>query len=148
MLQLQRYNLNVLYKKGKEMHIADLLSRAALPLTTHPEERSEETVYAVQAEVESVDHEIDPNISSQTWKSIKLHSQDDKTTGQEFQDFARSWEFQHKTSSLYNSQSNEKAESAVKISKTLISKAKQEGSDVWKAVLAWQKDFPAARCNV
>lgn len=30
MMQLQRYNMNVIYKKGKEMYLADTLSRAFL----------------------------------------------------------------------------------------------------------------------
>ena len=31
LLQLQRYNLEIIYKKGKEMFLTDTLSRAFLP---------------------------------------------------------------------------------------------------------------------
>ena len=33
LLRLQKYNLNVTYKKGKEMYLANTISRAALPQT-------------------------------------------------------------------------------------------------------------------
>ncbi|KAJ8409988.1 hypothetical protein AAFF_G00210290 [Aldrovandia affinis] len=52
--------------------------------------------------------------------------------------FAQEWDFNHETSSPYNSQSNGKAESAVKIAKTLLKKAALDGGDPWKAVLAWR----------
>lgn len=35
-MRLQKYNLEVQYEKGKNMHIADFLSRAYLPHTEHP----------------------------------------------------------------------------------------------------------------
>ena len=44
----------------------------------------------------------------------------------QFAAFTREWEFQHTTSSPLHSQSNGKAESAVKIAKNLVKKAKQE----------------------
>ncbi|MGH0142006.1 UNVERIFIED_CONTAM: hypothetical protein FKN15_074960 [Acipenser sinensis] len=58
--------------------------------------------------------------------------------GHEFEQFANEWEFRHTTSSPYHSQSNGKAESAVKIAKTLLKKAKQDGKDPWKAILNWR----------
>jgi len=33
LLRLQKYNIDVVYKKGRDLHIADFLSRAALPTT-------------------------------------------------------------------------------------------------------------------
>ena len=56
----------------------------------------------------------------------------------EFTEFAKSWEFEHTTSSPYHSQSNGKVEAAVKIVKNLLKKAKRSGQDVWKAVLDWR----------
>lgn len=57
---------------------------------------------------------------------------------QEFTKFSQEWEFNHVTTSPYHSQSNGKAESAVKISKRLIKKAKKDGKDVWKSILDWR----------
>ena len=36
MMRLQKYDIEVRHVSGKEMHIADLLPRAYLPLTNHP----------------------------------------------------------------------------------------------------------------
>ena len=57
--------------------------------------------------------------------------------GAEYDKFAKEWEFQHVTSSPYHSQSNGKAESAVKIAKTLMKKA-SNASDVQLAILNWR----------
>ena len=56
----------------------------------------------------------------------------------EFAEFSREWEFQHQTSSPYNSQSNGKIEAAVKIAKKLLKKATRENKDPWKAILDWR----------
>jgi transposase InsO family protein len=53
----------------------------------------------------------------------------------EFRLFAKDYGFQHDTSSPHYAQSNGKAESAVKIVKRLISKAKQSGEDPYMALL-------------
>ena len=52
--------------------------------------------------------------------------------------FATEWEFEHFTSSPYHSQSNGKAESAVKIAKTMLKKAKRSGRNIWKSLLDWR----------
>ena len=52
--------------------------------------------------------------------------------------FSREWEFAHITSSPYHSQANGKAESAVKIAKRLIKKAKRDNQDWYLAVLNWR----------
>lgn len=52
----------------------------------------------------------------------------------EFERFAQSWEFEHSLSSPYHSQSNGKAEAAVKIAKQLLAKS----SDPMKALLEWR----------
>ena len=53
---------------------------------------------------------------------------------QEFSSFTKLWEFQHTISSAYNSQSNGKAESAVKIAKRLFKRSR----DPYLALLEWQ----------
>ena len=56
----------------------------------------------------------------------------------QFTAFTREWEFQHTTCSPLHSQSNGKAESAVKIAKNLVKKAKQENEDLQMALLEWR----------
>ena len=51
----------------------------------------------------------------------------------ELSGFAKGWEFQHTMSSSYNSQSNGKAESAVKIVKEMLRRSK----DPFWALLEW-----------
>ena len=48
----------------------------------------------------------------------------------EFQEFAKQWELDHITTSPHYPQSNSKAESVVKICKTLMKKAKLAKSDL------------------
>ena len=55
-----------------------------------------------------------------------------------FSRFARGWEFQHTTSSPLHSQSNGKAESAVKIAKNLVKKAKRGNKDLQMSLLEWR----------
>jgi len=56
-------------------------------------------------------------------------------SSQEFQDFSKKWDFAHRTSSPYHSQSNGKAESAVKELKKLMQKAKDAGDDPYLYLL-------------
>ena len=56
----------------------------------------------------------------------------------QFAAFTREWEFQHTTSSPLHSQSNGKAEPAVKIAKNLVKKAKRENRDLQMALLEWR----------
>lgn len=53
----------------------------------------------------------------------------------DFHNFACKWEFEHLTSSPYHSQSNGKAESAVKIAKKLVKKCLSSNTDIRKAIL-------------
>jgi len=53
----------------------------------------------------------------------------------EFYQFTQAWDFQHIQSSPHYPKSNGKAESAVKIMKSIITKANKDGADVWKAIL-------------
>ena len=52
----------------------------------------------------------------------------------EFEQFASTWKFQHSMSSPHHSQSNGKADAAVKIAKSLLRKSK----DPMKALLEWR----------
>lgn len=56
----------------------------------------------------------------------------------EFARFADKWEFRHITSSPYHSQSNGKAESAVKIAKKMMKKSKETKTDIFQALLDWR----------
>ncbi|CAL8342460.1 unnamed protein product [Boreogadus saida] len=47
MLRLQRYNLDVICKRGRELYVADALSRAHLPSTDQAEEMEEYEVMVV-----------------------------------------------------------------------------------------------------
>ena len=59
-------------------------------------------------------------------------------TATEFKDFAKSWSFEHVSSSPYNSKGNGKAESAVKTAKRLMKKARDTNSDPLMAFLDYR----------
>lgn len=48
---------------------------------------------------------------------------------QQFRDFAKEWDFEHRTSSPYNSQANGTAEAAVKVAKRLLKTCRQNKED-------------------
>ena len=52
--------------------------------------------------------------------------------------FASEWEFAHTTSSPLHSQSNGKAESAVKITKKLVKKVERDNADLQMSLLEWR----------
>ena len=54
MLALQRYTFHVEYRKGSSLHIADTLSRAPLPTTSHKQVH-DEVVYRVEFESNTPD---------------------------------------------------------------------------------------------
>ena len=60
----------------------------------------------------------------------------------DYEEFSRDWEFEHQTSSPYHSQSNGKAESAVKIVKNIIKKVTKAKQDLHLAILDWRKTHP------
>ena len=59
-------------------------------------------------------------------------------TSEEFRQLTQAWDFQHLSASPHYPKSNGKAESAVKIMKSIITKANKDGADVWKAILEWR----------
>ena len=68
LLQLQKYSLNVGYKKGKEMYLADTLSRAYLP---------EKTTVAEVKELEYVSHTEQLALAPGDLKRLKLAASQD-----------------------------------------------------------------------
>ena len=68
LLRLQRYNLEIRYKKGKEMFLADTLSRAFLPKAQ---------VSALVHELEEIDHKASLPVSDARWHQIENASADD-----------------------------------------------------------------------
>jgi len=50
---------------------------------------------------------------------------------EEFKEFVHEWKFNHIASSPYYAQRNSKAESAMKIAKPLLQKAKKDGGNIW-----------------
>ena len=57
-------------------------------------------------------------------------------TSSEFAQFGRDWGFEHRTSSPGHQQANGQAESAVKMAKTILRKARKSKSDTYLAILA------------
>ncbi|KAK7891393.1 hypothetical protein WMY93_023356 [Mugilogobius chulae] len=71
MLRIQKYDLNVVYVPGKDMLLADTLSRAYLPECSHKD--------SVEAEVETVNMVQHLPISSDSLSQIRTATKDDKT---------------------------------------------------------------------
>ena len=69
LLRLQKYSLIVAYKKGKEMFLADTLSRAYIPEIN--------TCHDFAGELEKVDHRAFLPVSDERWQQIKHASVDD-----------------------------------------------------------------------
>ena len=57
---------------------------------------------------------------------------------EEYRKFTTDWDIEHVTSSPRHSQSNGKAESAVKIAKNLVKKAEMDNKDVHLTILDWR----------
>ncbi|VDI57758.1 Hypothetical predicted protein [Mytilus galloprovincialis] len=70
------------------------------------------------------------------WESLKQLSQtmDRNIRPEQFKQFSKQWDFQHKTSSPGHAQSNGKVENAVKTAKRLMRKAKKSNSDPYNCV--------------
>ena len=68
LLRLQRYNLEIRYKKGTEMFLADTLSRAFLPKAQ---------VSALVHELEEIDHKAPLPVSDARWHQVENASADD-----------------------------------------------------------------------
>ena len=74
MMCLQRYNINVTYKKGTSLLLADTLSRAPLP-TTNDSKQTNFEVFRVNID----NHVEDSRITHQTLDDIKVSTANDPT---------------------------------------------------------------------
>ena len=63
-----------------------------------------------------------------------------------FANFAKDWEFEHRTISPWNSKTNGKAEAAVKMAKKLLRKAQESKTDIWRVLLD-QTNTPTHKMN-
>ncbi len=70
MLQLQQYNFNVIYKRGKELHIADTLSRASSEETDSVMLESE-MVFRVEFAMMNLKPDM---MSEETFKRVRLRN--------------------------------------------------------------------------
>ena len=68
LLRLQKYSLKVRYKKGKEMHLADTLSRAYLP---------EVNACNFTRELEEIDHRSWMPVTKERWQQLNNAATDD-----------------------------------------------------------------------
>ena len=59
-------------------------------------------------------------------------------SSQEFKEFAKAWDFDHKTSSPHYPASNGQAENAVKIMKDMIKKVASSGEDIYQALQVYR----------
>lgn len=82
LMQTQKYNLRINYKKGKEMFLADTLSRAYLP---------EVNSCHFSQELEDIDHRILLPVSKARWQQIKHASADDPVLQQLRQTIQNGW---------------------------------------------------------
>ncbi|XP_013415834.1 uncharacterized protein K02A2.6-like [Lingula anatina] len=62
---------------------------------------------------------------------------------QQFREFTEAWKINHHTSSPHHPSGNGTAEAAVKVAKTLIKRTKQDGTDLWLAVLEHRNTLAA-----
>ena len=75
MLRLQRYQFSVRYKKGKELYVADTLSRA--PVADYPSAATAKQEYEV-FRLEIAETDIEPNrVTSETMQRIKQETAKD-----------------------------------------------------------------------
>ena len=75
LLRLQQYSITVVYKPGKDMHLADTLSRSCLPETSLPDDN-----YVLQfyEELQAVDMVQDLSLSAPKKAEIQDESRNDK----------------------------------------------------------------------
>ncbi|XP_028394422.1 uncharacterized protein K02A2.6-like [Dendronephthya gigantea] len=87
MLKLQQYHFSVKYKKGKEMYIADTLSRAAL---TNPTKMGTSDEEVFRMELSSMDLRP-PNLSNVTFERLKEEVSSDVTMKSLYETVLKGW---------------------------------------------------------
>ena len=166
LLKIQKYDVKITYKPGKEMYLADTLSRAFLRSSKNTQGEFER-VNAVKSLPMSPDRlrqlrqATDNDVVLQHLKHAILQGwpeekqslpsilapyfsyRDDgpQFTSESFAKFAEQWGFEHRTSSPGHQQANGKTEAAVKMAKQLMRKAEATGSISYFAILA-QRNTP------
>ena len=83
----------------------------------------------------AVIHKLKSHFARYGIPTVVMSDNGPQFSSKEFSKFSKKWDFQHVTSSPLHPQSNGKAESAVKIAKGLLRKAKQAGTDEYLALL-------------
>lgn len=91
MLALQRYNFNVIYKPGKELIVADALSRACTQTSGNDDLDINDEICVV----------TQPNISDEYWEKIWEYTKNDDELQKLSNVFLQGWPFNKKI--LHNS---------------------------------------------
>ena len=84
MLRLQKYRLNIVYKKGTQMYISDHLSRSALPNGRTQKEIDNYEVFTIHTgellmkEIEATDPNIFHNMTDATLQNVATATSKDE----------------------------------------------------------------------
>ncbi|PFX28376.1 Retrovirus-related Pol polyprotein from transposon 17.6 [Stylophora pistillata] len=127
LLKLQRFNSTVNYKPGSQMLLADHLSRAAQHETSEPEESFQ--VFSLG--LESLDPMQTLKVTPERLDQLQRSTSHDDTLLTLKTTILIGWPMQKDQ----HHKSNGKAESAVKIVKSLFRKALKDSKDPWLALL-------------
>jgi hypothetical protein len=85
LLRLQKYNIDVIYKKGRDLHIADFLSRAALPNIQITAVTPQHEIFKIQHEtrvfddLDNINFADSVNISDKSLQAIREHTTTDES---------------------------------------------------------------------
>ena len=99
-MQLQKYNLRVVYKRGSEMYIADTLSRAYLSAPNQVSEEEQEFIRAVE-NVKMTKH---LSISPECLQEIQEKTRDDETLQDLKKNIENGWPGQTREAKYYREQ--------------------------------------------
>ena len=116
MLRIQDYDITVKYKKGKEMYVADTLSRAYVTTSQNMQEEFEHVNMV----------SFLPHFGRYGCPCIVVSDNGLQFISSSFVNYSKEWDFEHRTTSPYNSKANGKAESAVKTVKSLLRKNREQ----------------------
>ena len=137
LLRMQHYDVEIRYKPGSQMYMADTLSRAYLKNEARsPVEQKVATIHMMdflpisELQLREIQEATQCDPTLQALKKVILDGWPD------LKDFAREYEFEHLTSSPDYPQSNGKVENAIKTAKSLMKKARESGQDFYLSLLA------------